>query len=83
MRLIDADALADALFNTRKDYPQWVAETIGKMPEAVVRCKDCVFRNAEKDRTGIPWIYCIHHKEYKPEDWYCADGNRRKDGEVE
>lgn len=32
MRLIDADALADALFDKHKDYPQWVADTIGNMP---------------------------------------------------
>lgn len=32
MRLIDADALADALFEKRKNYPQWVADTIGNMP---------------------------------------------------
>lgn len=41
MRLIDADTLADALFDKRKNYPQWVADTIGNMPDAVVRCKDC------------------------------------------
>lgn len=43
MRLIDADALADALFEKRKNYPQWVANTIGEMPDAVVRCKDCIY----------------------------------------
>ena len=32
MRLIDADALANALFEKRKNYPQWVADTIGNMP---------------------------------------------------
>ena len=32
MRLIDADALADALFEKRKNYPQWVADTICGMP---------------------------------------------------
>lgn len=32
MRLIDADALADALYDKRKNYPQWVADVIGEMP---------------------------------------------------
>ena len=32
MRLIDADALADALYEKRKNYPQWVADVIGNMP---------------------------------------------------
>ena len=43
MRLIDADALADALFEKHKNYPQWVADTIGNMQEAVVRCNIALF----------------------------------------
>ena len=48
MRLIDADALADALFDKRKNYPQWVADTIGEMPTIPYDmkwnpdCEDCL-----------------------------------------
>ena len=48
MRLIDADALADALFDKRKNYPQWVADTISKMPTIPYDmkwnpdCEDCL-----------------------------------------
>lgn len=45
--------------------------------ENVVRCKDCVFGKREKnDSTGMTWIYCGHHRENRPEDWFCASGSR-------
>ena len=77
MRLIDADALADALYDKRKNYPQWVADVIGNMPDAVVRCKDC--KNGGIDSTSYPHYWCSAHSEYHEADWYCADGER---GEV-
>ena len=71
MRLIDADALADALFEKRKNYPQWVAETIGNMPEAVVRCKDCIYKN------GLN--HCPHNNDiWVADNWFCADGEKRE-----
>ena len=72
MRVIDADALADALFDKRKNYPQWVADTIGAMPDAVVRCKDCKHWNADEHDCNIKtgWFAC-------GADWFCADGVRR------
>ena len=74
MRLIDADALADALFEKHRDYPQWVAETIGSMPEAVIRCKDCEYSYTEgfvHER-----LMCEKHPELcdLKDDWFCADG---------
>ena len=66
MRLIDADALADALFEKRKNYPQWVADTIGNMPDAIVRCKDC------KNRETM--LCSMHFVGTTEDDWYCADG---------
>lgn len=74
MRLIDADALADALFEKRKNYPQWVADTIGKMPEAVVRCEGCKYSNS-CDRPGF--LTCnepFFEKGFVRADWFCADG---------
>lgn len=71
MRLIDADALADALFGTRKNYPQWVADTISNMPDAVVRCGDCKKRYT---------VLCIQEEAgniNNQDEWYCADGESR------
>ena len=79
MRLIDADALADALFEKRKKYPQWVADTIGKMPDAVVRCKDCKYRGSEI-RDGIKFAKCeLKHNWMPQNNWFCADGERKNE----
>lgn len=72
MRLIDADALADALFDKRKNYPQWVADTIGNMPDAVVRCKDCKHGKPGACGYGVDCDGVWHDG-----DWFCADGKRR------
>jgi hypothetical protein len=81
MRLIDADKLADALFEQRKNYPQWVADTIGNMPDAVVRCKDCKHWIGggidEKDNFIPP--RCKLNNIIAQHNWYCADGEKRCD----
>ena len=74
MRLIDADALADALFDQRRTYPQWVADTIGNMPDAIVRCKDCKYFLAERGE-------CLRHHfviYFSNGNWFCADGERKE-----
>ena len=73
MRLIDADALADALFDKRKSYPQWVADVIGDMQEAVVYCKDCEKRGFD-DCPVNGWM-----PNKADGDWFCADGEKKDD----
>jgi len=80
MRLIDADALADALFEKRKNYPQWVADTIGATPDAIVRCKDCKYGYYTTDSA---FVFCT--KPYvevgsasHDKNWFCADGERKE-----
>ena len=76
MRLIDADALADALFEQRKNYPQWVANTIGEMPVIdavqIVRCKDCIHYH--------PGFSCdlMQKPIMKDDNWFCADGEAKE-----
>lgn len=80
MRLIDADALADALFDQRRNYPQWVADTIGNMPDAVVRCKDCKNADYGTDEDGNRFMKCIGSvKCYggTTPDFFCADGEMK------
>ena len=74
MRLIDADALADALFEKRKNYPQWVADVIGNMPDAIVMCKNCKWKYEDDGRS-----LCGYHSGWFPAEpnWFCADGERR------
>jgi uncharacterized coiled-coil protein SlyX len=59
-----------------QDQVEYLTDKL-KEQEAVVRCKDCVFGKREKnDSTGMTWIYCGHHRENRPEDWFCASGSR-------
>ena len=75
MRLIDADALADALFEKRKNYPQWVADVIGNMPDAVVRCMDCKHYNIIGCSGGFGW--CERYGCGHTDEWFCADGKHK------
>ena len=78
MRLIDADALADALFDQRRNYPQWVADTIGGMPDAVVRCKDCKW-SVGSSFPGL--VVCTLEKSAyinREKDWFCAYGEQKE-----
>lgn len=41
----------------------------------IVRCKDCIYGEHEKNEsTGMEWIYCAHHRENRPNEWFCASG---------
>ena len=74
MRLIDADALADALYDKRKNYPQWVADVISNMPDAIVRCKDCKW--FEMPRYGERG-FCKNVELIRRTTFYCADGEAK------
>ena len=69
MRLIDADALADALFEKRRNYPQWVADTIGGMPTVDV---DALLKEQEavKPRVSTAEQRCGHcNKAIEMDGW--------------
>jgi len=46
----------------------------------VVRCKDCKFRQNRVSRIidGKECNLCEMVKDYKPADWFCADGKRKE-----
>jgi len=79
MRLIDADALADAMFEKRKNYPQWVADEIGNAPVVdavqIVRCKDC--KHGRLYDNGM-LVACDFEELSKDPDWFCADGEAKE-----
>ena len=69
---------AIALLKKQEEQRFFVDESgkITPLP-VVVRCKDCVFGKREKnDSTGMTWIYCGHHRENRPEEWFCSSGSR-------
>lgn len=50
----------------------------------IVRCKDCKFRQSRVSRIidGKECNLCEMVKGYKPADWFCADGEHKRGGEV-
>lgn len=59
-----------------QDREEYLEDKLKEQPQ-IVRCKDCVFGKREKnDSTWMTWIYCGHHSENRPEDWFCASGSR-------
>lgn len=51
-----------------------------KEPE-VVRCKECKFWQSMVSRIiddKEEWHLCEMVKDYKPADWFCADGERKE-----
>ena len=81
MRLIDADALLNHVWDadTRCGYVQVVDR--GDIEEAttvveLVRCKDCIYRDPEDKKCD-----CGHDIVWqlpRNDNWFCADGKRRK-----
>lgn len=49
-------------------------ESVDAVP--VVRCRDCLWRH---DDSSPAWLPCMERE--TPNDWFCADGERRSDGE--
>lgn len=69
MRLIDADALLDYADDA---YGYIRAYAIDAVP--VVRCRYCAFSEEARNEIGNRW--CHKHKEFVPDDYYCAGGKR-------
>lgn len=57
---------------------EWAIEEVQKMkPSAIIRCRDCVHHNDEEP--GM--VFCPSTiGSWVPENWFCADGERREDG---
>ena len=85
MRPIDADALKKTIKNER--FSGWgnCLVEIDNAPTVdaveVVRCMACKYY--QKVYGGVPFGevgHCICHSFETVPDWYCADGERRNDG---
>ena len=59
-------------------YPGAVKqEVVGEL----VRCKDCRHLKQEFQWNGMPYKTCEFHVNGYPDDWYCADGERKADAD--
>ena len=81
MRMIDADALAEAIGVKRLMIQSWTPDSAWGVPivdaEPVVWCKDCQY-----DKTCVIQSIIIEASilPFDSNTWFCADGKRREDG---
>ena len=49
----------------------------------VVRCKECFYAIPYNERWTLPkknnWMWCKRYEDVRMPEWFCADGERRKD----
>ena len=73
---VDKDELLRALAYDRWQYEKGRADAL----ESIVRCKDCKMWNTEwKHEAGD--CYCYKFFQWTDPDFFCADGERRDNGE--
>ena len=83
MKLIDADEafriLSDYYHHRTETQADALREALDRVPEAVVRCKDCI-----NNILGENYNPLARHKKdciFKPDNWFCADGEGKTDDE--
>ena len=72
MKLIDADALRQAILSTMPERSE-VLLIVDNQPEGIVRCKDCIKRRE--------W-FCELDGKYHSPNFFCGFG-KRKEGDVD
>ena len=90
MRLIDADRLLTGRMKSKYYHLSNgdIAIPIIDIEHAptidaieVVRCKDCKY--ADPDEGNVHWMVCKINKAPTFDDFFCGDGKRREEREVE
>lgn len=61
-------ALEDAVYNSR---------TNKKYDDDIVRCKDCKHQDPDRFDDGEGNYVCRKGHGWKPDNWFCADGEKR------
>ena len=75
MRLIDADRLKQEIATIMPSRIE-VNLIVDAQPDAVVRCKDCKFK--EKSFVYDRQWWCNRREKHCEDDWFCADGERKE-----
>ena len=56
-----------------------IREALSEYQSKIVRCKDCKYFPSSVPANGVP--FCNHIKKFVDADWFCADGDRRKEND--
>ena len=64
---------------TEAQFLEWLNATCDRERprDMIVRCKDCRHLKQEFQWNGMPYKTCEFHGNGFPDDWYCADGERK------
>lgn len=81
MRLIDADeafrVLSDYYHHRTETQADALREALGLVPEAFVRCKDCMYY--DKSREGVAGFHrCSFFLRWEPTGGFCHYAQRRQ-----
>ena len=81
------DALTDMHCKSDEDGYVWIIRSdawgrIDALPSAqseIIRCGECKHRYTEGE--NVVYNVCeLNHNKVQPDDWFCADAERRTDG---
>ena len=73
---VDKDELVRALAYDRGQYEKGYSDGRAARDAEIVRCKDCVHHKNAPQTTDV---WCERVDGLLPQDWFCADGERRED----
>lgn len=82
MKLIEADEafrILSVYYHHRTEtQADALREALELVPEAVVRCRDCIYYN-RGELWGRSWNFCDYSENCYEESDYCSRGERRND----
>ena len=71
-----SEAIVDVSVSYSDDSGNGKEFVYGKCIGEIVRCKDCKFQG---DDLNCPYCNLCGKRKFPNDDWYCADGERKKE----
>ena len=74
---VDKERLEEVLFDARGNYERGFREGQEQAARELVHCRDCKHQDPDRFNDGSNCYVCRRGHGWRPDDWYCADGERR------